>query len=224
MVQLDIISDVICPWCYIGKARFDRALAGADGNPFDIRWRIFQLNPDMPSEGMDRKAYLEAKFGGPEGAKRVYGAIAEAAEADGLDIRFDLIDRTPNTMDAHRLIRWAASAGVQPQVVSQLFVRYFERGEDISDRDVLLEVAESAGMERDVVERLLSGDADLTELTREDTMARDMGVTGVPTFIIGNRYVLQGAQDTETWTKVIAEINEQLRSARETLSPGETVQ
>ncbi|MEM1385885.1 MAG: DsbA family oxidoreductase [Pseudomonadota bacterium] len=215
MISLEIISDPICPWCYVGKSKLDRALAQIGRNPFDIEWRIFQLNPDMPAEGMDRKQYLETKFGGPEGAARVYGAIGEAAKAAGLELKLAEIPRTPNTMDAHRLIRWASASGDQQAVVDDLFRRYFEESEDISDPDVLCDVAEQAGMERDVVARLLEGEADREALQEEDRAAREMGVTGVPTFVISRRYVLQGAQETETWLKVISEIWEQLDNPTE---------
>ncbi|MEM7189388.1 MAG: DsbA family oxidoreductase [Pseudomonadota bacterium] len=206
MVRLDIISDPICPWCYIGKANLDKAIAETGHNPFDIEWRIFQLNPDMPPEGYDRKAYLEAKFGGPDRAKAIYGRIADAAAESGLDVNFEKIERTPNTMDAHRLIRWARTTGSQNALVEQLFHRYFEDGQDISDHDLLLDVAESVGMEREVVENLLSGDADRETLAEEDVSAREMGVSGVPCFIVGGRYVMQGAQPVETWVKVINEL------------------
>ncbi len=206
MVTLDIISDPICPWCYIGKARLDQAIAETGVDPFDVSWRIFQLNPDMPPEGMDRQHYLETKFGGKEGAERVYSNVRRTAAATGLELDFDAIRRTPNTFDAHRLIRWAKATGDQPAVVQQLFHRYFEKGEDISDHETLLDVAQSAGMERAVVAKLLAGDADRDILTEEEQAARRMGVGGVPCFVIGGRYVLQGAQDVETWKKVIAEI------------------
>ena len=113
MIKLEIISDPICPWCYIGKARLDQAIAETGIDPFDISWRIFQLNPDMPPEGMDRQAYLEAKFGGPAGAERVYSRVRQVAAESGLDLKFDAIPRTPNTFDAHRLIRWAKATGNQ---------------------------------------------------------------------------------------------------------------
>ncbi|MEL7173899.1 MAG: DsbA family protein, partial [Pseudomonadota bacterium] len=122
MITLDIISDPICPWCYIGKTRLDRAIAAAGHNPFTPRWRMFRLNPDMPAEGMDRRQYLEAKFGGAEGADRVYGAIADAAKGDGLDVDLGAIQRTPQTLDAHRLIRWAGEAGFGETVVMDLFL------------------------------------------------------------------------------------------------------
>ena len=215
MVTLDIISDPICPWCYIGKARLDQAIAELGQDPFDVAWRIFQLNPTMPKEGMDRTEYLEAKFGGAEGAERVYSNVRNTAEQTGLALDFDGIKRTPNTFDAHRLIRWAKATGNQSAVVQQLFRRYFEQGQDISDHQTLLDVAESAGMEREVVARLLESDADSDLLHEEEDAARRMGVTGVPCFVVGGRYVLQGAQDVETWKKVITEISDAIAAQTE---------
>jgi predicted DsbA family dithiol-disulfide isomerase len=215
MVTLDIISDPICPWCYIGKARLDQAIAETGLDPFDVSWRIFQLNPAMPPEGMDRQEYLQAKFGGPEGAERVYANVRRTAAETGLNLKFDAIKRTPNTFDAHRLIRWAGTSGNQPAVVQKLFHRYFEKGEDISDHGILLDVAEAAGMERAVVAELLAGDADREILTDEEEAARRMGVGGVPCFVIDGRYVLQGAQDVATWKKVITEIGEAQASSAE---------
>lgn len=168
MTTLDIISDPICPWCYIGKTKLDRALEAAPNHPFEIQWRPFQLNPDMPAGGMDRREYLELKFGGREGAISVYGEIARTAEAAGLDIAFEKIKRTPNTLNAHRLIRWAGVEEKQTRVVSLLFKQYFKEGQDISDQDVLVDVATSVGMDGDLVRRLLEGDADLAETIAED--------------------------------------------------------
>lgn len=211
MVTLDIISDPICPWCYIGKARLDAAIAETGINPFQTHWRIFELNPDMPPEGMDRKAYLEAKFGGPEGAEQVYSRIRREAERSGLDLDFERIARTPNTFDAHRLIRWAQAQGVQDRVADELFRRYFEQGADISDHAVLLDVAEAAGMECEVVARLLEGDAEREALREEEESIRGMGVQGVPCFVIGGKYVLQGAQESETWKQVLTELDQAIR-------------
>ncbi|MEL6283465.1 MAG: DsbA family oxidoreductase [Pseudomonadota bacterium] len=205
-IAIDILSDPICPWCYIGKTRLDQAMIERPDHPFEIRWRPFQLNPDMPAEGMGRREYLERKFGGPEGAARVYGAIEQTAKDAGLQVRFDLIARTPNTIDAHRLIRWADSMDAQTPVVEELFKRYFERGEDISDHGVLAEVAEIAGLDRAVIERLLATDTDADAVREEDKTARGLGVSGVPTFIIDGRYVVPGAQDPELWVKTIDEI------------------
>ena len=153
-MKLDILSDPICPWCYIGKTHLDVVLAERPDHPFEIEWHPFQLNPDMPPEGMDRRAYLEAKFGGRDGALRAYAPVIEAAEAAGLDIAWDRIARTPNTLDAHRLIHWAGIEGRQIAAVSQLFDAYFLRGEDIGDREVLADLSERIGMDRDMVLRL----------------------------------------------------------------------
>ncbi len=212
MTTLDIISDPICPWCYIGKAKLDRALEAAPEHPFEIQWKPFQLNPDMPAEGMDRREYLEWKFGGREGAIKVYGEIAKTAEATGLDIAFDKIKRTPNTLNAHRLILWAKIEEKQSQVVSQLFKRYFREGQDISDIDVLVDVATTVGMDGDLVRRLLNGNSDLAETIAEDKKAREMGIQGVPCFIIGASYAVQGAQNTDTWANIITEIVEKSKT------------
>lgn len=214
MIPLDIISDPICPWCYIGKVKFDRAIAEMGENPFDITWRMFRLNPEMPAEGMGRKAYLEAKFGGPEGAARVYGSIEKAAKDAGLAVRFDRIERTPQTLDAHRLIRWAQTTGDQGAVVDRLFDAYFLEGQTLSDPTFLAGVAEAVGMDGSVVARLLEGEADRAELEAEEAEARRMGVSGVPCFIINGRYVLQGAQETETWVRIIRELQASMAAAR----------
>ncbi|MEM7718856.1 MAG: DsbA family oxidoreductase [Pseudomonadota bacterium] len=206
MVKLDIISDPICPWCYIGKTHLDRALEAHPDHPFTIEWHPFQLNPDMPAEGMDRTAYLEAKFGGPEGAKQVYGRIEATAKNAGLDVSFDKITRTPNTIDAHRLIHWAGLEGRQTATVTRLFKAYFEQGEDIGDHGVLLTIAEGVGMDRAMTERLLEGEADRADIQSRDAHARERGVTGVPTFVIANTHVVPGAQPPELWHKVLEEL------------------
>ncbi len=200
---LDILSDPICPWCYIGKAKLDCALEARPDHGLDIFWRPFQLNPEMPAAGMDRTTYLETKFGGPENARNFYDRIRDAAEDAGLAVRFDRIARTPNTFDAHRLIRWARSDGYQQAVVDALFIRYFEQGEDIGDRSVLMDVAESLGMDTDLLARLYAEDADRDLLTNEEALARQMGVTGVPTFILGEKFALVGAQETKAWFEVL---------------------
>ena len=154
-VKLDIMSDPICPWCYIGKTHLDKALADIPDHPFVIEWHPFQLNPDMPREGMDRRAYLEGKFGGKEGAVRAYAPVVEHAEKAGLNIQFEAMKRTPNTLDAHRLIHWAGIEGKQNQVVDALFRAYFEEGRDIGNHEVLADVADGAGMDASVVLKLL---------------------------------------------------------------------
>ncbi len=208
MIKLDILSDPICPWCYIGKSYLDRALEAHPDHPFTIEWHPFQLNPDMPAEGMDRRAYLEAKFGGPEGAKQVYGRIEDTAKAAGLAIDFDAIQRTPNTLDAHRLIHWAGLEGRQTAVVTRLFKAYFEAGQDIGDTDVLVDIADGVGMDRNMTARLLAGDGDRDDIHARDAHARERGVTGVPTFVIANTHVVPGAQPPELWTQVLDELGQ----------------
>ena len=207
-IQLDILSDPICPWCYIGKAGLDRALEKNPDHPFRIEWHPFQLNPEMPAGGMDRRDYLETKFGGKENAVRVYAQIAEAADAAGLKINFEAIEKTPNTMDAHRLIHWAGLEGRQTAVVSRLFTAYFVDGQDIGDHGVLLDIAEGVGMDRAMTERLLQGDGDREDIAARDAHARDRGVTGVPTFVVANQHVLPGAQPADLWERVLNELRE----------------
>ena len=207
--SLDILSDPICPWCYIGKVKLDRALAQRPEHGLDIFWRPYQLNPQMPAAGMDRTEYLETKFGGPERARAIYGQIRDAAIATGLPVDFDKITRTPNTFDAHRLIRWSRSDGHQQAVVDSLFARYFERGEDIGDRSVLMDVAAEVGMDADVLMGLFDADADRDLLTGEEAMAREMGVSGVPTFIVGQKFALSGAQETTAWLDVLDRLSEE---------------
>ena len=213
MITLDILSDPICPWCYIGKANLDRALEARPDHALTIQWHPFQLNPDMPPGGADRRAYLETKFGGKENAVKIYARIAEVAEAAGLKIDFGGIQRTPNTLDAHRLIHWAGLEGRQTAAVSRLFKAYFEEGLDIGDREVLLEIAEGIGLDREMIARLFESDADLDDIRARDEHARQRGVTGVPTFVLANQHVLPGAQPTELWLQVIDEIAEQLKDA-----------
>ena len=208
MIKLDILSDPICPWCYIGKANLDRALTAEPDHPFAVEWHPFQLNPDMPAGGMDRREYLEAKFGGRENAIAVYSRVEQAAEAAGLALDFSRIARTPNTLDAHRLIHWAGLEGVQTAAVSRLFKAYFEDGRDIGDREVLLEIAGGLSLDTDMVARLLDSDADADDIRARDAHARRSGVTGVPTFVVGGRHVLPGAQPVETWASVITELRQ----------------
>ncbi|MBT8424235.1 MAG: DsbA family oxidoreductase [Silicimonas sp.] len=211
MITLDILSDPICPWCYIGKANLDRALEARPDHALTIQWHPFQLNPDMPDAGMDRREYLETKFGGKDNAVAVYARVADAAKAAGLNIDFSGIERTPNTLDAHRLIHWAGLEGRQTAAVSRLFKAYFEDGKDIGDPEILLAIAEGIGMDREMVARLIESDDDLEDVRSRDAHARERGVTGVPTFVLANQHVVPGAQPTELWLKVIDDVADQLR-------------
>lgn len=206
MIKLDILSDPICPWCYIGKACLDRVLAAVPDHPFVIEWHPFQLNPEMPAAGMDRVEYLEHKFGGREGALRSYAPVVERAEAEGLELNLSAISRTPNTLNAHRLIHWAGIEGRQTPVVSFLFDAYFKQGRDLGDPEVLVDIAERAEMDGAAIRRLLASDADAQMIRDRDAHARAHGVTGVPTFVVANTHVVVGAQPSELWENVLAEL------------------
>ncbi|MEP3055356.1 DsbA family oxidoreductase [Ascidiaceihabitans sp.] len=209
MIKLDIMSDPICPWCFIGKAHLDKALQAHPDHPFEIEWHPFQLNPDMPMDGMDRRAYLEGKFGGKEGAVRAYAPVVENAEKAGVDIDFEGMKRTPNTINAHRLIHWAGIEGRQTAAVSALFKAYFTDTRDIGDLEVLADIADSIEMDASVVTRLLNTDEDMQSIRDRDAHSRKMGVNSVPTFIVGGRHAVPGAQPPELWAQVIADFAQQ---------------
>jgi predicted DsbA family dithiol-disulfide isomerase len=207
VTRLEIYSDVVCPWCYLGAANLMRALGEHDGaHPFAIRWRPFQLDPTIPPEGKDRAAYLAAKFGAPEWLADAHARIEAMGAEVGIAFRLDRITRSPNTLDAHRLIRWAEPEGLQTRAAMALFARYFEAGEDVSDPAVLRAAAEEAGMDGAAVSRLLAGDADREATRDEAEQAHAMGITGVPTFILGDRYAVAGAQPVELWTRVVRDL------------------
>ncbi len=208
MITLDIFHDPICPWCYIGKTRLDRALEARPDHPFAIQWHPFQLNPTMPKEGMDRLAYLESKFHGTEGALKAYKPIIDVMHKELPQADLGKIKRTPNTLDAHRLIHWAGIEGRQTAAISSLFRAYFKDGRDIGSRAVLAELAAEIEMDADAIARLLDTDADVDEIKRRDTHARERGINGVPFFIIGNQHAVSGAQPTDLWLNVIDEMAE----------------
>lgn len=212
-MQIDVISDTVCPWCYIGKRRLARALAARPNMAFDVRWRAYRLDPTVPREGYDRKAYLEAKFGDGERVRAMGEAIRAAGEGEGIAFDYDRILKTPNTTDSHRLVRWAGTAGVQNEVVGRLFAAYFEQGRDIGDRKVLAAIAAEAGMDGDLVGDLLAQDADIDLVEREDARARKMGVSGVPTFIFGNKYSATGAHEPGILLQVIDKVAGELAVA-----------
>ena len=198
-IQLDVVSDVMCPWCYIGKRRLEQAIEQVDGIDVEIRWRPFQLDPTLPQEGRDRREYLETKFGGPEKADEIYGRIRQSGLDEGLEFDFDAIAVSPNTIDAHRVIRWASNEGqsVLNKLVERLFKDFFMDGAHIGNHDVLVEAAKHAGMDGAVVAALLATDKDRDEVIEEIAVAQKMGVTGVPCFIVDNKYAVMGAQPPE---------------------------
>lgn len=194
-VTIDVFSDVVCPWCLIGKTRLDRALA--ELGP-DIRARVrflpFELNPDLPREGVARSEYTAAKFGGPEKAAAIYERVGGVAAEDGLDLDFARIERQPNTFDAHRLIAAGHGEGVGPAVNDRLMRGYFQEGRDLTDTATLAELAVEAGMDRAVADELLQGDAYADEVRGYEHAAREAKIEGVPFFILNGRLALSGAQ------------------------------
>jgi len=206
MIRLDIFSDPVCPWCYIGKAHLDRALATRPEHPFLIAWHPFQLNPDMPREGRDRGDYLAAKFGGRDKVAALEARVTQAAAEAGLEIDLAAATRMPNTLDAHRLIHWAGIEGRQTAMKGALMRAFFREGRDIGDAGVLATVAGEVGLDRDVVARLLASEADRDDLAARDADARRKGVNAVPTFLIAQHYVVQGAQPPEVWHRIIDDL------------------
>lgn len=213
MIKLDIISDPVCPWCYIGKAELDHALAERPDHPFTIEWHPFQLNQDMPAEGMDRKGYMEMKFGGQSGAASAYAPVIERTEALDLNIDFSAIDRQPNTLNAHRLIHWAGLEGRQTPAVSALFKAFFNEYRDIGDTEILIEIGSAIGMNPEILKRLFSGDADVQSIKDRDVHARQRGVSGVPCFIVANTHAIRGAQPKSLWLQVLDELSENMKES-----------
>ncbi len=206
MIRLDIFADPVCPWCYLGKAQLDRALESRPDHPFVIEWQPFQLDPTMPREGVDRADYLLRIFGDPQRAVQAHLRLEELGRAAGVSFDFGAIRKVPNTLDAHRLIHWAGLEGRQSAMVSTLFRAYWREGRDIGDAATLAELAGAAGLDRQAIARLLASDADRHSIADRDRHARERGVSAVPCFIIGDHYVLSGAQPPELWQKVIDEI------------------
>jgi predicted DsbA family dithiol-disulfide isomerase len=214
-MQIDIVSDTVCPWCFIGKRRLEKALALRPDLEFDIRWRAYRLDPSIPPEGVDRKQYMQAKFGNNPNRQAMQDALKQAGDSEGIAFAFDKIARSPNTLDSHRLIRWSASAGVQNEVVERLFEAYFEEGRDIGNADVLIEIASDAGMDSATVADLLEQGADREIIEKEDVMAHRLGITGVPTFIFQNKYLVSGAVDPEALLEIIDKVTALVAEAGE---------
>ena len=202
-MRIDIISDAVCPWCWDGKRRLEKALAQRPDLTPEITWRPYQLNPELPPEGRDRRQLMREKFGDGDRAQQVFEAIKQAGEAEDIPFDFNVIERSPNTLAAHRLIRWAAGAGVQDCVVEGLFAAYFAMGRDIGDTEVLMDVARGCGMDGALVGELLDDERDREMVIEEIDIARRMGVTGVPFFVFDGKYAVSGAQDPAVFLQVI---------------------
>ncbi|QPM89565.1 DsbA family oxidoreductase [Pseudooceanicola algae] len=223
-VKLDIISDPVCPWCYVGKSLLDRALAQRPGHPFVIEWHPFELSPDIPREGMDRVAFLEMKFG-PGGGNSHSGAV-DLATSQGIEMNYDQVTRRPHTLDAHRLIHWAGIEKCQSEVVDGIFNAYWREGRDIGKREVLADIADAAGMDAALVMRLFESPADEEDIRKREAHSNEMGVTSVPTFVVAQKHAVPGAQPIDLWLQVIDEIMQQIASdeAAEEVAQGESTE
>jgi len=203
VVTIDVIIDTICPWCLIGKTRLDKALSERGNLHFKIRWHPFLLNPDMPENGMDRQDYISTKFGGENRGRRVYDAIRATGESCGIPFQFDKIERTPNSVDSHRLIRFAAKTGQDEDAVDKLFELFFIQGRDIGQRDVLIECASTIGLDTDAFSAYLDSNEDKKWVFEENANAHRMGVEGVPAYVFDERMIISGAQEPEVLHRLI---------------------
>ena len=207
VLTIDIYSDVICPWCYVGKRRLERALQQWDNAvPVKISWRPFQLNPTMPQQGMDRRQYLAAKFGSAEAAQSIYGQVSTAGAEEGIPFAFEKIARTPNTFAAHRLICFAESHGKQDEVVETLFRQYFLEGADIGNVEILSQAAASAGFDRAAIGAFLASDEGVEAVKAEEAAGRRLGIRGVPYFVLNGTHALSGAQPPEQFVAMFRQI------------------
>ena len=198
-----MIFDTVCPWCYIGKRRMEQALALRPHVDIDLVWRPFLLNREIPADGIDRTAYLIRKFGSEARVRRIYGAIAQAGESVDIDFAFDRIDRTPNSVDSHRLIRYALLNGTNPRIVETLFFEYFIEGLDIGRQDVLQEIGARDGLDGDAIGAYLKSEEDIDFVYDENTRAHRMGVNGVPAFVFNEKMIISGAQEPQILARMI---------------------
>lgn len=222
VVEIDVFSDVVCPWCYVGRQRLARAIDSvAERHDVRVTWKPYQLNPWMPPEGMDRAEYRRMKFGSAERSSGMDARLVEAGRGEGIELAFDRIARTPNTVDAHRLIWYGGQQGRQVEVVDALFAAYFTDGRDIGDRAVLAEAAGRAGLDPEAARRFLDGDDGLAEVEEEEAVGRSFGIDGVPFFVLAGKYGVSGAQPAEVLANVIERVVElEAQAARELVSVG----
>lgn len=204
-LTIEIYSDVVCPWCYVGKRRLERALSQV-GSDIATTWRPFQLNPTMPKDGMDRTAYLEAKFGSLEAFRQLEEHVLAAGASERIGFAFEKIARTPNTFAAHRLIWFGERKGCQDAVVDSLFRGYFEEGADIGSIVRLVQLAERAGLNREAVERFLQSDEGIAEVKAEEAAGRKLGIRGVPYFIVNGTYTISGAQPSSRFVEMLKQV------------------
>jgi predicted DsbA family dithiol-disulfide isomerase len=211
-LQIDIVSDVVCPWCYIGKRRIENALALASDVPVDVHWRPYFLNPWVPREGIDRNAYLEAKFGSVDAYKGIAGRVVAAAGEEGLVYRPDLVKRQPNTIDCHRLIHWAEPEGKAAAIKQRLMELYFRDGGDLTDTEVLVQAAADCGLDAAEMRRRLATDEDVALISAQAKDAADKGISGVPTFVFAQKYAVSGAQPAEQLARAIRQVSAEVNA------------
>jgi predicted DsbA family dithiol-disulfide isomerase len=202
-LPIDMVSDVVCPWCFIGKRRLEKAIALKPGIPVEVRFHPYFLNPWVPREGISREEYLVTKFGSVEGYNKNAQRVAQAAAGEGLTYSYDKIKRQPNTLDCHRLIRWVGEIGNAAAMKQRLMDLYFTEGGDLTERDVLVKAAANCGLDAARVRELLAGEQDVVRVTSEAKAASDSGITGVPCFIFGGAYAVSGAQTPEQLAQAI---------------------
>jgi predicted DsbA family dithiol-disulfide isomerase len=205
-LRLDVVSDVVCPWCYIGKRRLEGAIALTNDIEVSVQWRPFLLNPWIPREGIGRDAYLEAKFGSVDRYKGIASNVATAAAEEGLEYNAGRISRQPNTIDCHRLIYWAERIGQSGAMKQRLMELYFRDGADLTDADVLFAAAADCGLDADQVRQQLATDQDVDLIQQEAQAAADAGISGVPTFLLAGKYALSGAYPSEQLAKAIRHV------------------
>ncbi len=207
-MRIEYVFDTVCPWCYVGKRRLERALALRPETRARIIWRPFLLNPDLPPEGIDRRVYLDRKFGGNARVQRVHAAVAAAGKTEGIEFDFDSITRMPNSLNSHRLIRYAGSTGREAEVVEALYKAYFSQGLDIGDVEVLADLGASFGLEREPLLGYLASDADAASVLNDNARAHRLGVNGVPCLILDGSYALAGAQEPDILLRLIDIVRE----------------
>src|ERR1700753_2566849 len=211
-LTIDIVSDVVCPWCYIGKRRIDNALALVPDVPVEVNWRPFFLNSWVPCEGISRDEYLTAKFGSPEAYKGIAGRVVAAAGEEGLSYRPDMVKRPPNTPDGRRLIHWAGAIGKAAEMKQRLMELYFRDGGDLTDIDVLVQAAADCGLDTDDVRRRLATDEDVALISTQAQEAADKGISGVPTYVFAGKYAVSGAQPAEQLARAIRQVSAEVNA------------
>ena len=206
MINIKVISDTICPWCYIGKKQLEKAINKIDNIEFDISYKPFQLDPTMPTGGVDRKRYIDRKFG-KDTAKEVGNKIREAGKPVGIEFNYENIIKTPNTLNSHRILKWAEKESKQEEALELLFYSYFTEGIDIGNNEELVKIAKKLGLNPKKIEKNLVSDIDIKEIELEEWSYRDLGIAGVPTYILEDNMIITGSQSSETFVNVFNKIN-----------------